>query len=242
MTRYSCSANENKTQEKASYVLLVRNSELRIVNFNSGQSKIEKLLDNTGANLLSGYRSIMHTAKFPLYPCLEKGEEHEMLLTVHTDSVPNEGATSVQIGGNIALEIGGKLKSVRVSDLKLKKGAKIKLGEFEFDVTDSGAAEEEIFPGGLSPSKSREQSGKLALSIARDSTRIHSLRAYNPAGKEVKLSTSVNTVTSANKKTTTKTLYTFQGSVEKVSLALEYWSEVKTVQVPFDLTASLSLS
>ena len=150
------------------------------------------------------------------------------MLEIGGNTLPVEGARQIHTVGTLVFKCASEKKTFQHKDLVLEKGAKVTAGPIPFEVTRVNPTDKSV---------------SIKLRATQDLDSVADIKFYDADGKEIKASgLSGITARSAEGKTVSATRgFSLKKKVDKVTLSITYWMDLKIVEVPFDVKASLGL-
>ncbi len=206
--------------------LLVEAPQGGLISYDDNASELTKLVDDKGTNLLvkagfstpglSGFGEVSEDGK-------------AMIVEAVGGEVPQAGAKTIQAQGKIVAQMATKKQTHTVNDVKLAKGGKIQAGPVDLTIEEVGK------PGwGDMPMQ-------VSLKADRDLTDIAAVRFLDEQGKAIESESAGSSRMSFGDQVTVTREYRLAREVEAVTVEIDVWTDLRTVEVPFDVTTGVGL-
>ena len=209
-----------------SLAVLVTMPEGGLIAFDKNAGKVNAFVDDKGTNLLPGKR--FGRPGFGMMSSITK-DGKACMVELDGGTLPAKGAGEVRASGTMVFKTGTKKKTFKQADVPVKKGAAVKAGPIPFTIKSAG----------------KPQWGNQPLQITFNTKqkldRIAEWKFYDADGKEIKSSHGGTSTMSMLGMTNIDRSVNLAKKVDKVTIAITYWTDMKTVSVPFDVKVSMGL-
>jgi hypothetical protein len=208
--------------------VLATSDEGGIIKLDDKKSKISKLADDKGTDLLkkpagsddgfSGFGPIGPFAKV-------SKDGKACLLSVDGKSVPVAGAKSIQLEGTIVLIV-GKGKEAAKENVELRKGATFKAGGIGFKIDAAG----------------KPDFGDAAMQIqlsTKDGSKVASVRFLDAGGKEIEAKPAGSSAMTFGDDTSTSWNYDFKQEIKAATIEVTLWKGVAGLEIPVKAAISV---
>jgi hypothetical protein len=209
--------------------LLIKVPQGGLVVFDSDSSKLKSFIDDKGKDLtksdIKKTEIGLDLPPFEAMPHISKdGKLCRATLTV--PSTPTKDATKLTISGEAVMKIATQKKDYSADKVELKKDSKINAGPIPLTITRAGKP---------------EWSGDgnefaVVLEAKQNLDSILDIQFFDAAGKKIdanRFSTSSSGFTN-NVSVTWE--YQIKSKVDSAKIVITYWTDMKTVVVPFNMT------
>ncbi len=213
--------------EGTSVAILLEQPSGGLISFDSDSSKIESFTDDKGKNLLESTSEFGMPA-LPMSPEIGEGGK-AVVIEINGGQTPTKGATSLKIKGKLAFKAATQKKSYTHKDLEVKEEAKIEAGPIPLTIGRAGKPEW------------GEEPLEIVLQAKKHLDEVASIRFLDADGKEIESSESGSMTMSLGDSVSVERSYTLAKKVEKVTVEISYWTDMKAIEIPVDLTVSLGL-
>ena len=198
-----------------------------IIQFDVRRSKIKKFQDNMGTNLLNedtSWRPVFG----PLYEISADGKA--ILFDLDSQNLPKKGATSIKASGVLAIKVATATKTVKHDNVALKVGTKFKVGNITFTVSELGK-----------PSWG-DAALQVELSTHQDPTAIASIQFFRSDGTVIESRhTGSGSMVGMDNDARYEEAFALSKRVEQVAIVVTYWVDIKELNIPFSIEATLGL-
>jgi len=210
-----------------------------LIGFDSDGSKLTALKDDKGTDLMKAppapkargrFRAAARGGRLSPFAHLSK-DGKACVVEVRTGQVPAKGATRLTAMGTLAFRRATGKKAFRQEKVALKPGTKIAAGAIPLTISKVGAPR-------------WKRSGmvwEIALKADQDTTPIAAVRFFGGDGKEIESASAGGSRMTMMGRTEVTRNYQLARKVDAVTVEVEYWTGLKTISVPFDVTCSLGL-
>lgn len=213
--------------EGTSLAILVHQPSGGLISFDSDASKIESFTDDKGKDLLKSSSDFGMPA-LPMSPDFSE-DGKAVIIEVNGGQTPAKGATSLNVKGKLIFKAATQKKSYTHKDLELKADAKVNAGPIEMTIGRAGKPEW------------GEEPLEIVLQAKKRLDEIASIRFLDADGKEIESSPSGSMTMAFGDDVSVERSYALTKKVDKVTVEISYWTDMKDLEVPLDLTASLGL-
>lgn len=192
-------------------------------------SELKKLADDKGTDLLKASKASVFGARgFGMSSTISKDGKACMTELV-SEGIPAKGAKEIVASGTMVLKAATTTKTFTQRDVALKPGSEIKAGVVAFKITKAG----------------KPQWGDAAMEITLKTTtdiaNIAAIKFLDAAGKEIPSSSAGGSTMRMGGSVTVEKNFRFKKKVAVATVAIEYWMDMKTLKVPFDIKATIGL-
>lgn len=183
-------------------------------------SRLERFTDDRGTDLAN------EDAPFGPFDTMARVSEdgRHIVFVVPSDALPAAGATGVTAAGVLAVRCGSRKEDVASETVALRKGGTLAVGGHELAIREVG------------PSQWGEGHA-LTLESRTDLAAIEAWTLVLPDGREVEASPSM----SMSGMGTWQQTLELEEPVERASLRIARWADLRTIEVPFEVSAGLGL-
>lgn len=209
--------------------VLVTSDEGGIIKLDDKKSRISKLVDDKGTDLLK--KASGNDDSFggfgPIGPFAKVSKDMKAcLLNVDGKNVPAAGAKSLQLEGNFVLVVGKGKEVVKQENVELRKGASFKLGGIGFKIDAAGKPD------------FGDAAMQLALST-KEGPKVAHVRFLDGAGKEIEAKPAGSSAMSFGDDTSYSWNYDFKQELKAATIEVTLWKGVASLDVP--VKASISI-
>jgi len=210
--------------------VLVQPTAGSIVKFDTNASKITKMTDEKGTDLLkapAGRRSRFGMGPIS-FPRVSK-DAKACMATIVGPQRPAKGATTVLVQGTFVLSCADGKKTVRQNNVALTNGTKVTAGDVVMTLSDVG----------------KPKWGDAALSVnfqgdeKMDS--IASMTFLDAAGKPIEARRASRSHMTMMGKAKVEHTYTFKKKVAVATIQIALWQNLRQVKAPIDLKVGVGL-
>ena len=208
--------------------LLATSDEGGIIKLDDKKSKISKLADDKGTDLLkkpagaddgfSGFGPIGPFAKV-------SKDGKACLLSVEGKSVPAAGAKSLQLEGTIVVIV-GKGKEAAKENVEFRKGATFKLAAIGFKIDSVG----------------KPDFGDAAMQIqlsTKEGSKVASVRFLDAGGKEIDAKPAGSSAMTFGDDTSYSWNYDFKQEIKAATIEVTLWKGVASLDIPVKAAVSV---
>ncbi|MHC5053423.1 MAG: hypothetical protein ACYTKD_01760 [Planctomycetota bacterium] len=212
-----------------------------IVEFDRRASKLAGMTDDAGSDLLKEkaapkrgrgrmvFGGMGHSQSgFGMFPKVSE-DGKACLVETKGPGLPCKGAKGVNVAGTMVLKVSAAKKTARQSGLALRKGAKITAGPVPFTISEVGKPQ-----WGAEPLE-------VTLHAERDISAIAKVRFLDAAGKEIETEDGGTSRMGMMGKVSVEKAFRLARKVDRATIEITYWDDMKTLEVPFDLKVSMGL-
>ncbi|MCB9850574.1 MAG: hypothetical protein H6817_07700 [Phycisphaerales bacterium] len=209
-----------------SVALLVTAPDGGLIEFDRDASEVKALTDDKGTNLLvqSGYSFPGFTGSNEVSP-----DGKALLVEVNGGGVPAKGATSIKAKGTIAISGGSKQQAFKSEKVAVKEDATIKAGEVSFKITGVGEPDWGDMPQ------------RIDIETTDKTDAIAGIKFLDAAGAEIESSRSSSMTMQMGDTRQVTYSYNLSKKVEEVTVEITYWTDLRKLVVPFDVTVQVGL-
>jgi hypothetical protein len=195
-----------------------------IVELDRKKSKVESFQDSTGKDI---YQKPKFGSAYGMMSISK--DKQKILFRVSTEKLPAKGAKSVSLKGSVVLKVGtATSKGVR-KRVKLAVGTSFKAGPYSLEITT--AEKSEFFDGKF----------QVQLESKQDFDAIVAVRFLDSKGAELKAESRGSGRMSFGKNTTWTRSYHLDKIVKRATIEIEYWKDMKTVELPYTVQVGVGL-
>ena len=208
--------------------LLVTSSDKAIVKLDEEKSKVTVFSDDQETDLIKVKGRFGR--KSGVFRMTSEAKDGKAIIThVESSGVPKKGAKNLTLKGGLVVSLASKSKEVRSELTVLKKGEKLVLGEDAFEINSLGKPD-----WGDDPIQV-----ELKSSVSyKDFKGFH---FYDSEGNKVESKRSGSGSMGIFGKRTYTVSFNLKKKVDKIVLAVDEWSDLEIVKIPFDFTIGAGL-
>ena len=208
--------------------LLVTSSDKAIVKLDEEKSKVTVFSDDQETDLIKVMGRFGR--KSGVFRMTSEAKDGKAFIThVESSGVPKKGAKNLTLKGGLVVSLASKSKEVRSELTVLKKGEKLVVGEDAFEVNNLGKPD-----WGDDPIQV-----ELKSSVSyKDFKGFH---FYDSEGNKVESNRSGSGSMGIFGKRTYTVSFNLKKKVDKIVLAVDEWSDLEVVKIPFDFTIGAGL-
>ena len=208
--------------------LLVTSSDKAIVKLDEEKSKVTVFSDDQETDLIKVKGRFGR--KSGVFRMTSEAKDGKAIIThVESSGVPKKGAKNLTLKGGLVVSLASKSKEVRSELTVLKKGEKLVLGEDAFEINSLGKPD-----WGDDPIQV-----ELKSSVSyKDFKGFH---FYDSEGNKVESNRSGSGSMGIFGKRTYTVSFNLKKKVDKIVLAVDEWSDLEIVKIPFDFTIGAGL-
>ena len=208
--------------------VLVTSSDKAIVKLDEEKSKVTVFSDDQETDLIKVKGRFGR--KSGVFRMTSEAKDGKAIIThVESSGVPKKGAKNLTLKGGLVVSLASKSKEVRSGLTVLKKGEKLVVGEDAFEVNSLGKPD-----WGDDPIQV-----ELKSSVSyKDFKGFH---FYDSEGNKVESNRSGSGSMGIFGKRTYTVSFNLKKKVDKIVLAVDEWSDLEIVKIPFDFTIGAGL-
>lgn len=197
-----------------------------VIRMDNRESRVKSFTDSSGNSLLTDAKAAQAGFGFPNI----SKDRKAFMVEVKGPGVPAQGTTRVSGSGEVyVLCSSGKEDLFEAKDLPIRKGAKIRIERFEFEVSD------------IQKPSWGEFKHCITLKSTEEYRKIKSIAFFTTDGKEIKSSASGTTRTESKDGVIVKQNYNLMEKPEKITIKVTCWKDLTVKKIPFSFTATLGL-
>lgn len=206
--------------------LLVSVPEGGIIEFDDEACEVTKLVDDKGTDLF-----VPATFSSPGFSSFDSvsADGKAVLVELNGGGIPAKGAKSITAKGTMAIRAGKSQKSYKAENVPVKMDAKVEAGDIPMVITTVGKPD-----WGDNPLR-------ISLQATQDVSNIARIRFLDADGTEIESSQSGRMSMSSFDSVQVTTDYDLAKKVETVTVEVTYWTDLRTLKIPFDLTVPAGL-
>jgi len=218
-------------QPGTTVALLVKSPKGGLIELDRKVSRVATFTDDKGTDMTKSVkRGKWGTKKagFGAFPKISK-DTKACLVELHSPIVPAKGAKIVKAAGTLVFKTATKKKTFKQTGVVLKVGTKIKAGKIPFEIVKTG--------------KPKWGKAKLTITLKtnRDILDIAAIRFLDAADKPIKSTGAGGSAMRMGKNVTVNRSFNLFRKVESVTVAIDYWMDMKVVKVPFSVKTTVGL-
>ena len=226
----------------ATVTLLVTVPEGGLIAVEGEKMQLAKLADDKGTDLTAAAETIGRMRMVPAPQISADGKA--CLVELNGPGLPAKGATAIMASGTISLKCGIKKETARQENAALKPGTKVTAGHITFDISKVGKPQFSFdFTGsGDTPSATPPaERFEVTLHTNQDCSNIASIAFLDAAGKDLDAKPSSSSSMGMAGMMTVEKSFVLPRKVDRATISITYWTDLKEVVVPFDVKATLGL-
>ena len=209
--------------------VLVTSDEGGIIKLDDKKSKITKLADDKGTDLLK--KPAGNDDSFggfgPIGPFAKVSKDSKAcLLNVDGKTVPAAGAKSLLLEGTLVLTVAKGKETLKQEKVELRKGADFKLGGVGFKIDSVGKPD------------FGDAAMQLSLST-KEGSKVAQVRFLDAAGKEIDAKSAGSSSMSFGDDTSYSWNYDFKQEVKVATIEVSLWKQVVNLDVPVKVSVSV---
>jgi hypothetical protein len=207
-------------QTGTALAVLVQHPGGGLIAFDDDNSSVDAFADDASTNLLEGEGS-----GFGVFsPFTSISEDTKMaLIEMRVPGVPAAGAKGLRAKGVFKFTHATKTKTAKVAGVALKNETAFEAGPFKFKIADA-------------------MSSGLSLESKQNTDAVRTVRFLDAEGKQVESDAAGSGYMGFGGDITYSLSYSLSGVPETATIEIEYWEDLKTLEIPFDVTAGVGLS
>ena len=208
--------------------LLVTSSDKAIVKLDEEKSKVTVFSDDQETDLIKVKGRFGR--KSGVFRMTSEAKDGKAIIThVESSGVPKKGAKNLTLKGGLVVSLASKSKEVRSELTVLKKGEKLVVGEDAFEVNSLG----------------KPDWGDDPIQVElKSSVRYKAFKGfhfYDSEGNKAASHRSGSGSMGIVGKRTYTVSFNLKKKVDKIVLAVDEWSDLEVVKIPFDFTIGAGL-
>ena len=207
-------------------LIQVETSEGGIVGLDEGKCLVTQFADDTGKKLEDGQNDLGEF--FGTWYQISKNSQALVFMT-KAERAPAADATGVRVKGKLQLLMATKKGRAKSKVLALRKGTTLAAGGYQLKVGQVG---EDFF----------SEKHSIELHSSRDLAGLISITLRDDKGRVIKSAQGGSGKMSAGRKTTWTRSITVDKVPARAAIEVEYWTDLKSVEVPFDLEFGIGLT
>jgi len=204
--------------------ILVRQPSGELIGFDEQESVLSAFTNDKGDSLLDKKESF--DEGFGSFPQVSK-DGKAAIIELSAKRLPGKGARELRAKGSLAFKTGTQKKTAVEKAVALKKGTTFSVGPIEITIKQTGKPQ-----WGDEPLEVTFEMGKAGDSLA-------GVRFLDDKGTPIKSSASSSASMRLAGMVKLNKSYRLARQVETATVEVTYWTDMKTVRVPFDLTVGL---
>ena len=208
-----------------SLAVLVEMPEGGLIAFDDDKSKLVALTDDKGASLLKGEE--FHEGFGMMTSISDDGKA--CLVEINGQGLPGKDASRIRAAGTMVFRCGSTKKTFQDANVAVKVGAKVNAGAVPFEITEVGKPD-----WGDEPLQ-------IKLTTHQEIPEIAEIKFLDNAGREIESSQAGTMTTTMFNKVTVERYFNLSRKTDSLAVAITYWTDMKTVSVPFSVEAGLGL-
>lgn len=208
--------------------LLVTSSDKAIVKLDEEKSKVTVFSDDQKIDLIKVKGRFGR--KSGVFRMTSEAKDGKAIIThVESSGVPKKGAKNLTLKGDLVVSLASKSKEVRSELTVLKKGEKLVVGEDAFEINSLGKPD-----WGDNPIQ-------VELKSSVSYKDVKGFHFYDSEGNKVESNRSGSGSMGIFGKRTYTVSFNLKKKVDKIVLAVDEWSDLEVVKIPFDFTIGAGL-
>jgi len=227
-TKYGAELHPLNWSPGTAVAVLVKRPGGGLIELDRKASKLTKFADDKGTDLLNANKS-SRSATHGFARDNISADGKACMIELMCAGVPAKGAKTVVASGTMIFKFATKKKTFTHKNIALKAGSTIKAGAITFKITKAG----------------KPQWGDAALEITlntnTDISKIAAIRFLDAAGKEIPSKEAGGSTMRMGKLVTVEKSFTLKKKVAVATVAIDYWMDMKTLKVPFNIKATIGL-
>ena len=209
--------------------VLVRHPGGGLLELDRTACKLKKFTDDKGTDLLKASKASAFGARgFGMGSKISEDGKACMAELV-SGGIPAKGAKEIVASGTMVFKSATKKKTFTHKNVAIKRGSKVKAGAITFEITKA----------------SKPQWGDAALEITlktnTDISSIATIKFRDATGKEIPSQGAGGSTMKMGDRVTIEKGFQFKKKVTVATVAIDYWMDMKTLKVPFDVKATIGL-
>jgi len=208
--------------------LLITSSDKAIVKLDEEKSKVTVFSDDQETDLIKVKGRFGR--KSGVFRMTSEAKDGKAIIThVESSGVPKKGAKNLTLKGDLVVSLASKARELRSELTVLKKGEKLVVGEDAFEVNGLGKPDY-----GDSPIQ-------VELKSSVSYKDFKGLHFYDSKGNKIESDRSGSGSMGIFGKRTYTVSFNLKKKVDKIVFAVDEWSDLEVVKVPFDFTIGAGL-
>lgn len=219
-------------EEGTKISLRVVSEEAGILSVDSQKSKVTKMADDKGTDLLAvkpKKEKFGGSSPIGSFPKFSK-DGKSCVLDLEAAGLPAKGSKSVLIEGSLSLTLAQGQDTSKQAAVKLEKGTKFKAGDLEFEVQKT---EKDGFD--------EQRPHVVTLGAGKGGQRLAKLRFLDAAGKEIESQSGGTMRMSGFGGDSWSWDYRLKAELKACTIEVTLWKTVTQAEVPLKLEVSLGL-
>ena len=211
-------------QSGTALTLLIMSPSGGLIAFDKDASKLSAFADNKGTSLLEKRR--FGQSGFGGFPKISK-DGKACMLEIQGGALPSKDATGLVASGTLVFKTGTTKKEYTQKDVPLTIGSKITVGAMSFEITKIGKPD-----WGDEPLE-------IELKTKQDISTMAGIKFLDAAGKEIESDLSSWGNMGFGGMMTYKRSYKLGKMVNKATIVVSVWTDMKTQTVPLNVNTSI---
>jgi hypothetical protein len=203
-----------------------------VIDVEDDVSKLTVFRDDKGKDLLKsgGGEGVFERAGFGMMPQISK-DGRLVLLEAQAPGCPTKGAAALRLSGEAVLRVASKTEEFAAQNVAIKPNTPIQAGPIPFTVFSVGKPD---FGG-------EEYQLQVGLQARKEVSSVADIRFFDAAGKKLEVQRSMTSSTGDGVNATVQWLYLLKDKPDAVKVVITYWTDMRQVRIPFDLSVGLGL-
>ena len=215
------------SQPGTTLAVLIQHPVGGLISFDEDESKLTSLVDDTGTDLLKGENS--YFGPFGSFPRFSEDQKAAMI-EISGPGLPVAGAKAIRAQGVFKFQQATKSTKVKAESVKLEEGTEFQASEFKFVISEFGKSEWSDAPI------------EMTLQTKQNANAIRAVRFYDADGKEIESEEAGRGYMSFGSDVTHDLGFTLGTEVKQATIEIEYWENLKLIDVPFEVSTGVGLS
>ncbi|RMF70882.1 MAG: hypothetical protein D6744_18795 [Planctomycetota bacterium] len=207
--------------------LLLRQPAGGLIAIETDDSRLEAFRDDTGGDLLTGDDS--YFGPFGSFPDVSD-DQTLALFELSGPGMPAANAKTVTAKGVLKVKQATKSAKARTENVVLAPETKFEVGDYAFVITEVG--ESEWSDAKLS----------LTLKTKQDINAVRAMRFFDADGAEIKADVEGSSSMRFGSNVTFEVSYGLAKKVANATIEIDVWQDLKTIDLPFEVSAGVGLS
>ncbi len=209
--------------------VFVKSPEGGLLELDRKASTLKKLADDKGTDLLKASKSSAFGQRgFGMSTNISKDGKACMLELV-SKAVPAKGATEIVASGTMIFKCATTKKTFTDKNVALEAGSKIEAGAIPFEITKAGKP------------KWGDAPLEITLKTNTEMSRIAAIKFFDAAGKEIPSKSAGGSTMRMGDQVTIEKNFRLEKRAATATVSIVYWTDMKKLEVPFDIKATLGL-
>lgn len=198
-----------------------------LIEIDEDASKLQAFVDDKGTNLLEGEERFGNSG-FGSFPKISEAG-NAALIEITGPSVPAADAGKLIAKGTLVVRAATKKKTFTHKDVALKANGKIEAGSFPLTIKSFGKSDWQ------------EDKNEVALTGKGDVSTIAEIRFLGADGKPLE-SDRISTMSfGSGESTNVEWSYTLPLNAKVVTVEIDYWQDMKTLELPFGVASGVGV-